>query len=141
MTTKLGYPARSALLPVQAAIYARLDSGLSVPIYDYVDENAPYPYVTVGEATEVDDNTHDTFGREVTHTLHVWSKGRQGFAEVLSIADEITRLLDHDQNELVVAGHRVVSVHLDQILTMRDPDPLIRHAPVRFRVNTEQEAP
>lgn len=138
MTTKLGYDARSALLAVQRAFYERLSEDLDVPVYDWAPEDAPYPYVVIGEATEMADNNHSNFGREMTLTLHVWTKGHEGFAPTLEIVDAIQQSLDH-QLDLDLVGHRVVTLRLDQVLTLRDPDPLIRHAPVRFRVQTEQE--
>lgn len=137
--TKLGYDARTALRAVQRAFYARLTEALDVPVYDFVTEDTPYPYVVIGEATEVDDNTHDSFGRTLTQTLHVWTRGHGGFDPALEIVDQIQQALDH-KLDLDIVGHRLVTLRLDQTLTMRDPDPLIRHAPIRFRVQTEQEA-
>lgn len=137
MTTRLGYNARSALHAVQQAFYARLTAELEVPVYDWVPEDAPYPYVVIGEATEMSDNNHASFGRDVTMTLHVWTKGHAGFGPTLELVDQVQQALDH-QLDLSLVGQRVVTLRLDQVLTMRDPDPLIRHAPVRFRVQTEQ---
>lgn len=137
MTTKLGYDARTALRAVQRAFYARLSGTLDVDVYDWVPEDVPYPYVVIGEATEMADNNHDSFGRELTITLHVWTRGHGGFDPALEIVDQIQQALDH-RLDLGLTGHRLVTLRLDQTLTMRDPDPLIRHAPVRFRVQTEQ---
>lgn len=139
MTTKLGYDARTALLAVQRAFYSRLSKDLDVSVYDWVPEDAPYPYVVIGEATELADNTHDSFGRTLTLTLHVWTKGHGGFGPALEIVDNIQRSLDH-RLDMELEGFRLVTLRLDQTLTMRDPDPLIRHAPVRFRVQVEQNA-
>lgn len=137
--TKIGKDAQTALLEIQEAIYGLLSANLSTAgVYDFVPEDAPYPFVTIGEATEIPRNTHDNFGREVTVTIHVWTKGMLGFSATLSIANEIQQLLDHQQNDFSLENHRVIAVRLDQVLTLRDPDPSIRHVPMRFRIVTEQ---
>ena len=131
----------SALLAVQAAVVARCEEYLAVPVWDYIPEDQPHPFVTVGEATETADNVHGRFGRRVVHTLHVWTKGRGGFAEALQIASELTELFDHRENDITLVGHRLWSVRLVDARPMRDPDPLIRHVPVSFAFHTEQLPP
>lgn len=133
--------ATSALEPVQAAIVTRADDGLSVPLWDFVPEDEPYPYVTVGEASETPDNVHGRFGRRVRTTLHVWDKGRHGFGPAMRIAAELTQLFDHRENDVdsLVDGHRLQAIRLVDARPMRDPDPLIRHVPVTFEWITEQE--
>jgi hypothetical protein len=105
-------------------------------IFDEVPEGQVHPYVVLGEAFETPDNTHDTFGREVVITLHTWSRYR-GYAEVLRITDRIITLLDHQP--LSITGHNVIAVRHEFAQTLRDPDPEIRHVPIRFRVVTEQD--
>ena len=133
--------ATSALLAVQAAVVARCEEYLAVPVWDYIPEAQPHPFVTVGEATETADNVHGRFGRRVVHTLHVWTKGRGGFAEALQIAAELTTLFDHRENDIELEGHRLWSVRLVDARPMRDPDPLIRHIPISFAFHTEQLPP
>jgi hypothetical protein len=90
----------------------------------------------------VPDNDHGGYGRQVTQTLHIWTKAR-GNATGQDIANRINELLDHQHDALTAAfqapaGHRVVSIRneFDQALT--DPDPEIRHHVLRFRVITAQ---
>lgn len=130
--------ATPAAAAVQAAVYAAA-SGAGVAggrVYDYVPEPATYPYVSVGEAIETPDNSHGEFGRSVLITVHVWSIYR-GFAEALGIARQLVELLDH--RPLTPAGHAAVAVRFEQLQTLRDPDPQVRHVPVQFRVITRQE--
>lgn len=127
---------------IQAAIYARLTgdatlTGLVTGVFDDVPEKQAHPYVVLGEAIETPRNWHGGFGREVVETLHVWSRSR-GFSQGLAIAQRITTLLDH-QPMTLAGGHLVVSVRHELTQTLRDPDPEIRHLPVRFRLTTEQE--
>lgn len=127
----------SPLLPLQVALYGLFDAGLEVATYDFVPESAPYPYVVLGECIEVPDNDHGAYGSEVTCTIHVWTEA-EGFAEGLAIVDDISRILDHQGQGLLLEGHRVVSVRRDFTRTMRDPNPRLRHCPVRYRICTEQ---
>ncbi|MGH3599812.1 MAG: DUF3168 domain-containing protein [Pseudonocardiaceae bacterium] len=133
--------AQTPLLLIQAAIFSRLTAdvtlaGLVTGVFDEVPEDAAHPYVVVGEAIETPRNAHAQFGREVVVTLHVWSRYR-GFAQAITIVNRITALLD--QQPMSIAGHAVVSVRHEFTQTLRDPDPEIRHVPIRFRVTTEQE--
>lgn len=129
------------LTPLQSALYARLtgDTALMAQVVDVVDgapEGTAYPYVVLGEVIETPNNALGEFGADSVITLHVWSKS-DGYKEGLEIAGHLRRLLDHQP--LTVAGHHVVSVRHEQTQTLRDPEPEVRHIPVRFRVTTEQE--
>lgn len=131
---------RSPLTPLQVAIVAKLkgDAALVVllnavqAVYDQPPEPAEYPYVSVGDHLSTPDNDLTSYGREVTETIHVWTQARSN-ASGQAIANRIIELLDHQERELPVAGHKVVSVRheFDQALT--DPDPQIRHHVVRMR--------
>ena len=135
----------SPIAALQRAIVARLKGDSTLvgllggrqAIFDQPPEGEVYPYVRVGEHLSIPDNDHGTYGREVTETLHVWTKVR-GNAEGQGIADRIIALLDHQAASLLVVGHRVVSIRheFDQALT--DPDPEIRHHVLRFRIVTAQ---
>lgn len=143
---------KSPLNPLQAAIVTALRadatlagllaSALNVTpatpaVLDQVLGGQPYPYVRIGESNSTPDNDHSGFGRNVTQTLHIWTKAR-GNITGQAIAARINELLDHQAAALAVTGHRVVSIRseFDQALT--DPDPEIRHHVLRFRVVTAQ---
>lgn len=138
----LGYPARLVAGELQRAVYTRLtgDQVLSAmaPVFDHVPEDATRPYVTLGEAIETPVGAHDRYGRSVLLVLHVWSD-QDGMTEATTIANRLVELLDHQAEELEVAGHRVVSARFVDAAPQRDPDQRIRHVPVRFRVQTEQQ--
>lgn len=129
--------ATSPLLQLQRALFALLDAELSVPTLDFVTEDAPRPYVVLGEATERPDNDHGGYGSETTHTFHVWTES-EGFTDGLAIVDELTRLLDHRRDALVMDGHRVVAIRHEMTRTLRDPRPELRHVPATYRITTEQ---
>lgn len=136
-------PAEPVLDPLQTAMYARMvaDETLlallgGAYIYDEAPETQRDNYVTIGEVFSLPDNAHDGFGAESIATLHVWSRYR-GFAQGLAIAGQIQKLFDH--RPLDVAGHEVIAVHFESAQTLSDPDPQVRHIPIRFRIFTEQE--
>jgi hypothetical protein len=125
----------SAAWPLQQAIYARLTGDASLMgavsgVYDYVPEGAAYPYVAIGEAVEVPNDSHDRPGLTVTFTLHIWSRYR-GTKQAIQILGHVDRLLN--RTPLAVAGFRDVSLVVESSQMMRDPDPEIRHVPVRLR--------
>lgn len=128
---------------VQQAIYSVLTGdatlmGLVTGVFDFVPEGTAYAYVTLGEVITTPENRHRGFGRSVVETLHIWTRER-GFAGALAIEDRITQLLDHQP--LTLTGHHTVSVRYEFSQTLIDPEPPgdIRHIPLRFRVETEQE--
>lgn len=127
--------------PIQEAVYELLTGdttlmGLVSGIYDEVPEGAAYPWVAIGEALEQPDDRLDGFGRQTVLTLHVWSKHR-GFSEATTIASRLMQLLDHQP--LDIAGHHHVVTRYEFSQTLRDPEPGVRHIPIRFRILTEQE--
>ncbi len=131
----------SPILAVQTAVYtvlsgdSTLTSTLGAGVYDEVPETAKLPYVVVGEAYETADNAHDRKARRTTITVHVWSE-QEGFTEPVTIANRVVTLLDH--TALAVSGWTHVVTRYDFMQTLRDPDPNLRHVPVRFVVETEE---
>lgn len=135
-------PALSSMARIQAAVLQRLkaDSELSslvTGVFDYLPEDTLFPYVMVGEATEVPSNAHDRFGRQTAVTLHVWSQYR-GYAQALRIADRVTALLDHQPLTIVGLDHVVTRFEFSQTMTDPEPPGTIRHVVLRYRVVTEQ---
>lgn len=134
--------APSPMLPVQQALYARLtgDAALMATIsgvYDFVPEDAAYPFVAIGEVVETPDNRHGGFGRQTAVTLHVWSQYR-GYRQALTIGARITALLDHQP--LTIPGLDWIATRYEFGQTLTDPEPPgdIRHLVLRYRVVTEQ---
>jgi len=140
---------KSPLNALQKAIFTRLNADSTLTtllggtgrIVDQPAEGQALPYVRIGDHLSIPDNDHGTFGREVTETLHVWTRKR-GNVTGQAIALRVGELLDHQTDAmsalLAADGHRCVSIRneFDQALT--DPDPEIRHHVLRFRVATAQ---
>lgn len=126
--------------PLQEAIYARLTGdaalmGLVSGVFDEVPEATPYPYVVLGETTENRDEAHDRSGVDAAVVLHIWSRYR-GYAEAAGILREIDRLLHHA--DLAVDGFQKVSIFSEQHQFIRDPNPDLRRAIVRYRCWLEE---
>jgi hypothetical protein len=135
-----------AILRDDATMATLLASVKGVPtavpaVVDGPAEGQAYPYVAVGEQLSIPDNDMTSFGREVTATLHVWTKTRS-MATGQAIADRITALLDHQvatvDARLIPLGHRCVRVEQEFDQALKDPDPEIRHHILRFRFVTQQ---
>jgi hypothetical protein len=137
----------SPIGPLQVAMVALLkgDTDLVTLLggQKVFDQRAPegtqYPYVLVGDHLSIPDNTHTTSGRDITVTVHVWTRTRTN-KQGQDIAAAVSALLDHQVAALnaVLVGHKVVAIrnNFDQALT--DPDPELRQHVLRFRVQTSQ---
>lgn len=135
----MSLPGIPPLNEVQKKLYDLLSTALSpVPVYDYVPEAAPTDYATVGEAFATPDNDHSVFRWQIVETIHVWSRTR-GWKRPLDIAQDIAAALDHKRSQFDIPGFHCTSIRLEQVLTLHDPDPEIRHVPVQFRITMEQE--
>lgn len=135
-------PNDDALLPIQEAMKAAADgdatlAGKVTAVVDHVAEATGYPYIQIGEAIDTPQGAHDRFGARTAVTWHIWSTFH-GFEEALDIRGDLLRVFDHQP--LTVAGHHTVVVRHEQTVTIRDPDPDIRHVAVRFAVETEHAA-
>ncbi|MGW1278015.1 DUF3168 domain-containing protein [Streptomyces tsukubensis] len=135
-------PALSPLLPVQTALYTVLtgDQNLTdmvTGVYDFVPEQAVYPYVVIGEATETPSGTHDRYGWDTVITLHVWTRHR-GHSKGLRIGARVAALLDHQPLTLPGFDHIATRAEYSQTLTDPEPPGDIRHLVLRYRVVTEQ---
>lgn len=125
--------------PIQTAIYSTLtgDAALTgdiTGVFDEVPEGQAYPYISIGEVTVTSQGAHDRFGARSTITLHGWST-YHGKKEITALIGHLLRLLD--QQTLEVDGHHTVAVRHEQTVTQRENDTDIRHAAVRFAVETE----
>jgi len=127
----------SAELAVQQAVYARLNSQLSVPVYDHVPQPADsgddsmFPYVAIGDDTGIEWDTDTSDGWEITLTIHSWSRTR-GRLEVKTLQGEIWDALH--RHDLAVQGYRTVFCYSEFSETFLEADGLTRHGVQRFRI-------
>lgn len=130
----------TALLEIQKAVYAKLTGDATLMskvtgVFDAVPQNQAFPYIVIGDATEVPwDHMGGKRGHETTMALHIWSR-YNGFAEALGILADVNRLLD--RAALAVTGFATVQCAYEWSTTLRDPDGITRHVPVRYRLLVE----
>lgn len=126
----------SADLELQEAIYSRLvaDPALSAlvgsRIYDKPEDDATYPYVTIGEADAQRDDATCVNGQRIYLTLHAWSTYSGGFKEVKPIAAAVVDALHLDP--LALTTFRLSSIVHRTTRTFRDPDWITSHAAIEF---------
>lgn len=140
---------RNPATPVQKAIVARLKGSAELTaalagrqaVYDQPPEGEAYPYIVVGDHLSTPNHDHTSQGREITETLHIWTKQRSS-KPGQEIADIVTALLDHQDRALsallAADGHRCVMIRQEYDQALKDPDPQLRHHVVRFRIQTQQ---
>lgn len=126
----------TALWPLQSAVYAALTGStplmaLITGVFDEVPDGQTYPYVTLGSMVETADDAHDHQGLDSLVTIHVWSK-KPGVKEAATIFAALDAVID--RQTLAVAGFSNVQIWQDTHMTVRDPDPLIRHINAQYRV-------
>lgn len=120
-------------LAVQEAIYARLAAALApTKVYDHPPQQASFPYVTVGDDTQIDWDAKDAPGLEHTLTIHAWSRYR-GRKEVKGLLATVVEAL---RGRLDLADHWNLELYPEFQTTMLDPDGITYHGVIRFRALT-----
>lgn len=122
---------KTALFPLQIAIYNRLKSNPDLTVYDAVPEGAAFPYVSIGEDTVVDESTKTDNGEEITHTLHVYSS-YNGRKEVKEIMNKVLETLTNEPLQLG-SGFFMESFNLDMMQVLETSGTPLKHGVMRFR--------
>jgi len=122
-------------LALQLALFERLSAALSVPVYDAVPDNTPYPYVTldyedVTNSTPVSGRQRDTR----LWYLSVWSD-YAGQAQVKEINAAIRAALDLHQLKLSTGTADPVRVLRTE--ANREPDGRTYTGSVTLRIITQ----
>lgn len=138
----------TALWALQSGIFATLDADATLDslcngrAYDEPPQPADYPYVLVGDQTEVPDDAFGRQGRECTSLVHIYS-AYSGAKEALAIAEAVADALDDATgSSITVAGYDVVccrhegtTIAVEQV----SDGTALRHAVVSFRVWLEEQ--
>lgn len=120
--------------PLQQALFARLTDELSVPVFDAVPMDTPYPYVTIDSEQLVNSSPISGRRRETRLLyLSVWSD-YQGQAEVKQILGEMSSALD--ERPLAIDTGRVVSVRVQNARSNREPDGRTYQGSMTVRIIT-----
>ena len=120
---------RTALLPLQKAIYDRLKT--IYPVYDEVPQGAQFPYITFGADMMHDWSTKLKRGQTIQMDLHLWSQYR-GIKEIGQMIDDIVLALD---TPLILLNFSVGITNIKLISLLRDPDGITRHGVLEIEAN------
>jgi hypothetical protein len=89
-------------------------------------------YIVVGEQTAIPRRVMRSRGASATMAAHAWTRGAPNRADVV----EIVRLMDAALLEpLTLEGFGAARLKNEFSTVISDPDPELRHAPVRYRIN------
>ena len=131
----------SAQWEVQKAIYTALstDSAFMTKIgsrlYDEAPTNESFPYVTLGNMTEIKYNRLTNKGFEVSARIDIYTKsGRLGYKPAKEILVEINRVLN--QKRFNMTGFNMIQIYFETSDTERDGDKRIITA--RYTVLTQE---
>lgn len=119
---------------LQEAMFARLESEVSCPVYDGAPMDTEMPYLSFDR--EISTNISPIAGRKRQQRLiylSVWSDAH-GQAEVKKILGEVVAALDERRLPLTVG--RAVSVRVEQADAQRDADGVTYQGSVTVRVIT-----
>jgi len=134
MTTEPALALQQAIQSRLAATSAVTDLLGGAHIYDDVPPGVALPYVTYGPSLARDWGTASEDGREISVTLHVWSRhgGRREAGRIVAAIDQALAA-----QPITVEDHVLVNLHFEFSETRRDPDGETFHAITRYRAVTE----
>lgn len=118
---------------LQKAIFDALTTAgiCSGRIYDGVQENPVFPYVTIGDEQILEKGNSCQDGWEVFSDVHVWSRpATSSKAETKNIIAQIVPLL---ATTLTLTGFRTVIGELETSRVFRDPDGKTEHGVITLR--------
>ena len=120
----------SALWPIQASIVGLLRADPDYPVYDgRAPQDAPMPYVVIGEPTEVPGEEIDEEGTNATLTFHGWS-AYAGKKECFQMQAWLRSHLHHAE----VAGTWACYEELATILADDTGGGRLYHLVTRYRI-------
>lgn len=113
----------TALWPLQQAIFKRLseDADLNdviTGVYDYVNQDTPFPYVTVGEPTVSPFESKTSYSENIPWVLHCYSDA-QGKRETMQMLNLMVKALTKEKWH--VEGFKVFKFIIDQNMRVLSP--------------------
>lgn len=125
----------------QSAVYSALTSNddlmcLITDVYDFVGQDYEYPYLTIGEVSDLEYDTHYDVGRSSLFSVHVWSNNR-GTKQAQEILSEVYNAL----NRAKLVGSDSVNFITCQYESgdmFRDDGGMIWHGVHQYRILVEE---
>lgn len=127
---------QTALWPLHEALFKRLSGDtelmqLATGVHDAVEEDLPYPYITIGAPTTLNIETRNSFSEEVSVTVHSWSTAsgkKESYALLNAIHQAVGKGLSIEGPFALVKASRPTLQVID------DLDPRIKHGMARFTI-------
>ncbi len=131
-------------LALQKAIYDRLSAvaGLtallaagSSSIFDYVQQDAIFPYIVIGEFAAALDGDKLKTGQDIQATIHIFDKGR-GRKLTQQIMEQVHNALDRQETALTATGFQIILCNFefsDIFIDDEDQTNFYPHGVMRFR--------
>ncbi|MFT4184266.1 MAG: DUF3168 domain-containing protein [Rhizobium sp.] len=122
-------------LVAQLTAFADLSALIDDRVYDDPEDDAAYPYVTIGESQFLNDDMTCRRAWRVYLTLHAWSR-KTGYPEVKQVASAVADALH--LASLPMAHFRVAIITHSQTRVFRDADGATSHAVITFDARVEE---
>lgn len=125
---------QTAMFELQKAIYERLSYDPVIldkveGVFDAVEENQAYPYITIGEPITDPFQIKQKFVEELSIVIHVWSN-YEGKKEAIDILNLLLKALRY---RMTLDGFMIEKVDVNQIRVFDDTDPRIKHGIARLK--------
>ncbi|MBF0406473.1 MAG: DUF3168 domain-containing protein [Candidatus Riflebacteria bacterium] len=123
------------LLNLQTEIFNALNDSKIAAAYDEAPDEAPEPYISIGDSDIADDDSKNCCGDEITEDIHVWSKAK-GFRECKMIVQKIISLFS--TVNLSNSAYQIALIKKETSFS-REYDGTVRHGLVRLTFKVYQE--
>lgn len=131
----------------QRALYARLASQLpaSTKVYDFVPQDAAFPYVVIGQMTSLADDTKTEEGQQLTCTLHAWNAPNSGRKATNAVMQAIYAALHRQEETLTLTGFTLTELVCEFTETFQETaiegaSDRYYHGVMRFRAIVESNS-
>lgn len=125
---------QTAMFELQKGIFQNLTSNPSLTakvtgVFDSVEEDQAFPYVTISEPFMLPFETKQKFGEELSIVIHAWStyNGKKEAVDILNLC------LSSLSTRMNLNGFKVQKVKVDEIRVFDDADPRIKHGILRMK--------
>lgn len=127
-----------AHIDLQTAVFTSLNLG-SYNVFETVPAKTKMPYITIGDATQVNDNTKTSKRKVFNIMMHTWSTGTDSTQSKLMDDFVQEQLLN---NDLLLVSHDLDMVELSMSVGQKEitTDKTIFHTSLEFEFHlTEKE--
>lgn len=128
---------QTASFALQKAIYQRAGVVTGKAVYDAVPENAPFPYLVIGDDTVSDESGKLVSIESIESQVFIYSQ-YPGYAEAKAIADQLVQGVTPQTLDLSGDGFKVLLVNVLGYSTGK-VDAKTRQLVVRFQVKVSKK--